>query len=273
MKYDLHIHTTFSDGDYTPQEIMELAAKKGLCGIAITDHDECRGYGDLLYGSKPEIRIYPGIELAAKFAGEVHVLGLGIDWQDTDLLRHIDKTMKSRKLRAAKMLRKLRDAGINLTFNEIENECLGNVIGRPHFAAALVKKGYAQTHKEAFSRFLASHVSFYVPFEKISIEQAAKLVTGAGGKAVLAHPGFIKADVLNVLAPRLLGMGFWGIEAYHPTHTNVQCIEYELLAKRLGLYVTAGSDFHGSVKPRISIGQEQRGGRFLEESMKILSSD
>ena len=272
MIFDLHIHTAFSDGDFAPTEILTMARQKGLGGIAITDHDECRGFGEIADADAGGLFLCPGIELAAKFEGEVHVLGLGIDWQDKTLLKHIDKTAEARLHRAAKMLKKLQDAGIDLYYDEIRNECTGNVIGRPHFAAALVKKGYVQTHKEAFLKYLGNHAPFYIPFEKVSVKHAAELIAAAGGKPVLAHPGFIREDVLMALAPKLSGMGFWGIEAYHPSHSDSQCDGFERLAKRYGLFVTAGSDFHGGVKPKINLGMERRGGAFLIESLEVLTS-
>ncbi|MDD5017031.1 MAG: PHP domain-containing protein [Eubacteriales bacterium] len=272
MKLDLHIHTTYSDGDCTPREVAALARQAGLDGIAITDHDECRGYGGILEDANTDMPVYAGIELAAKYDGEVHVLGLGIDWQDKTLVRHAEDAAVGRQQRAALMIERINKAGLDIAMHEVEKECGGGVLGRPHFAAAFVKKGYAKSHKEAFVRYLSSHAPFYIPLDKVEVSRAAEMILGAGGIAVLAHPGLVKTNVLQTLLPRLGDMGFWGIEAYHPAHTDRQCIAYAHLAKRYGLYVTAGSDFHGSVKPHISIGQEKRGGKYLDESMEAFIS-
>ena len=273
MRFDLHVHTTFSDGDYTPREAAALAARTGLDGIAITDHDESRGYGDILHDAPKGLIVIPGIELAAQYGCEVHVLGLKIDWQDAALIRHVEKAASTRQQRAGRMLEKINQAGMRLTLADVETECEGTVIGRPHFAAALVKKGYASSIREAFSLYLSRHKPFYMPLDKPDISSAAALIVGAGGVPVLAHPGLMRKDVFDALAPCLTDMGFWGIEAYHPAHTSGQCREYESTARRYGLYVTAGSDFHGSVKPDIQIGQEQRGGGYLEKSIERLMAE
>jgi predicted metal-dependent phosphoesterase TrpH len=267
MKLDLHVHTTYSDGDLTPREAVDTAKQKRLKCIAITDHDECRGYGDV--ADETGILVVPGIELAAKFEGEVHILGLMIDWRSPRLLEHVESVASLRAERARSMIDKLNEAGVDLTMEDVERESAG-IIGRPHIGAALVKKGYAGTVKEAFTKYLSKHTQFYVPFDKISVEQAASLINGAGGKAILAHPGLAKEDVRRKLIPKLAGMGFWGIEAYHHTHTNGQCREFESLARRNGLFVTAGSDFHGSAKPEIEIGSETRGGAYLKKSVEAL---
>lgn len=267
MKFDLHVHTTYSDGDYTPQEVIKIAKEKGLGGIAITDHDECRGYKDVSGDKSKGMNVYAGIELAAKFYGEVHVLGLLIDWQNKPLLNHIEKTAKSRYQRAKLMLGKLKKAGVDISMDEVEYACKGDILGRPHFASVLVKKGYASSSKEAFTRYLSDKAPCYVRLEKIDVKSAVDLIKDAGGKAVLAHPGLMRVSTFNKLLPKLEDYGFWGIEAYHPSHTDGQCREFVSMAKRYGLFVTAGSDFHGNVKPKVSIGQEQRGGKYLEESM------
>jgi predicted metal-dependent phosphoesterase TrpH len=267
MNIDLHVHTTYSDGDLTPQEVVEAAKRSGLKAIAITDHDECRGFGDVV--GETGITVIPGIELAAKFEGEVHVLGLSIDWRSPQILAHIESVTSLREERARGMIRKLRSAGIDISIEDVCAECSG-IIGRPHIAAVLVKKRYAESVKEAFSKYLSKHTEFYVPYNKISIERAAELIGSAHGRAVLAHPGLIKEDVRTRLIPKLKGMGFWGEEAYHTAHTDGLCVEFESLARQHGLYVTAGSDFHGSAKPDIAIGCETRGGEYLKRSVEAL---
>jgi predicted metal-dependent phosphoesterase TrpH len=145
-------------------------------------------------------------------------------------------------------------------------------VGRAHIAEALVRKGYAADVKDAFARFLSSRAPYYVPYEKIGVDGAAKMISGAGGLAVLAHPGLMAPGVWDSIYPKLKDMGFWGVEAYHPSHTDGQCREYESLARARGLYVTAGSDFHGGVKPDIALGQEKRGGAYLRESMEAYAA-
>jgi predicted metal-dependent phosphoesterase TrpH len=133
-----------------------------------------------------------------------------------------------------------------------------------------VKKRYAKNVKEAFKAYLSKHTEFYVPFDKISVDEAAELIGKAKGLAVLAHPGFIGEAAQNKLLPSLREMGFWGIEAYHPSHSDGQCAMFESIARSYGLYITSGSDFHGSAKPGIEIGGETRGGEYLKASVREL---
>lgn len=269
MNIDMHVHTSFSDGDYTPDEIARMAKEKGLKLIAITDHDECRGYEEIA-GLDAEISVCPGIELASKYKGEVHVLGLNIDWRSGALLKHIENVSLLRKSRAESMIKNLNSAGLGITIDDVKAECAGKIIGRPHIAAALVKRGWASSHKEAFIRYLSKHSPYYVPFDKIAVQGAVDLIKKAGGKAVLAHPGLLSEGDMETLFPRLEDMGFWGVEAYHPKHSNAQCEEYEKMARAQGLFVTAGSDFHGSAKPAVELGGEKRGGEYLEKSVEAL---
>lgn len=269
MNIDLHIHTTYSDGDLTPFEAVVAARGKGLSLIAVTDHDECRGFLELC-GKHNGINVLSGVELASKFGGEAHVLGYGIDCRNLSLLEHISYTYGKRRERAVSMVSKLKRAGLNVSMKEVEKNCVTGVIGRPHIAAALVKNGYAGNVKEAFSKYLSKHGDFYVSYEKISVREAAALITGAGGKPVLAHPGLMAPDVRESLWPELKSMGFWGIEAYHTAHSDDQCAEYEEKALKHGLFVTAGSDFHGSAKPFVNIGEEKRGGEYLLKSIEAL---
>ena len=265
MRLDLHAHTVWSDGDFTPAEVARMAEEKGV-GIAITDHDECRGYAEI--ADKPfSVPVYPGLELASRFeGGSVHVLGLNIDWRDAGIVGHINWAREARLSRAERILEKLRTGGMEVALSDLNFQ--GDVVGRAHIANALVQKGYAADPKDAFARYLSFHAPYYVPYEKIDVNGAAKLILGAGGIPVLAHPGLMKPGAFDALLPQLKAMGFWGVEAYHPSHTDGQCREYESGARAHALFVTAGSDFHGSVKPEISIGQEKRGGGYLRESME-----
>lgn len=268
MRPDLHVHTTFSDGSYTPAEMVQAAKQAGLSAVAITDHDECRGYGEII--DEQDITVCPGIELAARFNCEVHVLGLQIDWKNQKLIRHIENASEARRHRAKSVLEKLQAVNVDIDMQHVVNACEGDVIGRPHLAKVLVDKGYASSYKEAFVRYLAKDACCYVPLDKINVRNAADLILQAGGKPILAHPGLLRGRAFEQLVPKLKDMGFWGIEAYHPAHSNGHCREYETIAKNHGLYVTAGSDFHGAAKPKVKIGQEQRGGKYLEKSLEEL---
>lgn len=269
MRLDLHVHTTYSDGDFTPKQIVAMAKKAGLDGVAITDHDECRGFGEIT--PEPDLLVIPGIEIAACEEGsEVHVLGLGIDWKSEALLAYVRRAGGGRRQRALDVVAKMNAAGLAVDISDVERECQGDAIGRPHIAAALVRKGYADSVEDAFARFLGRQAPFYIPLEKISAAQAAQMIRQAGGKPVLAHPGLLRTGLFDILAPGLDEAGFWGIEAYHPSHSDGQCMAFESEARRLGLYVTSGSDFHAGLGQGTGLGQETRGGAYLEESVREL---
>ena len=265
MKADLHIHTTFSDGELTPDEVAQRARQAGLDAFAITDHDECRGFAALT--NTQGITAIAGIELAAQMDGEVHVLGYHIDCGSEELVKHSQKAANTRMNRAYEIVERLKAGGFEISMDEVLSICGGDVVGRPHIAAVLVSKGYAASVAEAFERYLGSSAPYYVPQNKLSVQRAAELIRAAGGVPVLAHPGLLPGSIFAGLLPKLKEMGFWGIEAYHPAHTDGQCIEFESMARSNGLYVTAGSDFHGSSTPRVGIGEETRFSQYLDQSL------
>ncbi len=271
MTADLHIHTTYSDGELTPRDVARKAAAAGLNAFAITDHDECRGFGEII--KTDGITAIAGIEFAAQLEGEVHVLGLNIDCGNEALMAHVEKAANSRLNRAAEIIERLNRDGITVSMDDVKEVCGGDVIGRPHIASVLVKKGFAASAADAFGRYLSSRAPYYVPRNKITVNRAAELILGAGGKPVLAHPGLLGGSKRNVLISKVKHMGFWGVEAYHPAHTDGQCIEFESMARQAGLFVTAGSDFHGSSTPRVGIGEERRTSNYLEESMLVLINE
>ncbi len=270
MRLDLHVHTNFSDGDYSPQQIAQMAREAGLDGVAITDHDECRGFGKL--EPVPGLILISGIEIAAHEGGsEVHVLGLGIDWRHEAMAGYSERATGRRRRRAQTVTEKLRAAEYDIELADVERAAGSGMIGRPHIARALVEKGYAESVGDAFDRFVGRQAPFYVSLEKISAADAAAMILQAGGKPVLAHPGLLKPGIYDSLAEKLTDAGFWGIEAYHPSHTDGQCRIYESEARRLGLYVSAGSDFHGTLGQGTVLGNEKRGGAYLQKSFQVLS--
>ncbi len=154
--------------------------------------------------------------------------------------------------------------------DDVLDECKGEVLGRPHFAEVLVKNGHVSSNKQAFAQYLNKNAKCFVARGKVDITRAVELIVGAGGKAVLAHPGLISGTVWNKLGGELKALGFWGIEAYHPAHSVGQCREFVSTAKTQGVFVTSGSDFHGNPSTSVGIGQERRGGKYLAKSMKAL---
>lgn len=268
MTVDLHLHTTYSDGSFSPKQVVDMAKKRGVQAVAITDHDECRGY--LEVKDDKDIQILSGIELSADFKGEAHVLGYNIDCTNKALIDHIEEQSVSRIKRAHKMIERFREFGIELTIDEVMQECTGDVLGRPHIADALMKKGVVSSTKEAFTRFLGRYAKCYVPRAKVDIAKAVDIIRGAGGVAVLAHPGIMPGSVWNELSGKLKDYGFWGIEAYHSEHSKGKIRELESFAIASGLFVTCGSDYHGYAKPDVDICGEQAHSRYLIQSLKEL---
>lgn len=242
--YDLHIHTTASDGIYSPTEVIQSAVKIGLAGIAITDHDTVDGLEEGIASSRKEnIEFIPGIEMNTEFQDrEVHILGYFIDYHDEHLLSKLVEIRQARYDRALRMVSKLRNMGININFEQVKKLAQGDLIGRPHIAQAMVDRGAVFSIKEAFDKYIGRNRPAYVPRYKFTPDEAISLINRSQGLSVLAHPGLIKDDeiVLSVV-----DMGIKGIEVYYPEHSAEQIREYLNISSRYSLLVTGGSDFHG----------------------------
>ncbi|MDA8233472.1 MAG: PHP domain-containing protein [Clostridia bacterium] len=257
---DLHVHTTASDGTLTPGELVALAREKGLRAVAITDHDTVDGVGEALEaGSRLGIEVIPGVEISVDHkGGEMHILGYYFNPQSPYLLEQLNLLQEYRNQRNPKMVDRLNQLGLKVTLEELEGEAGGKVIGRPHLASLMVKKGYVRTKQEAFDRYLATGKPAYFKKEKLTPAEGIELVTKAGGLAVLAHPKYLKEAAqpqqLAELLEELKGFGLKGIEAYYSAHKPKETACYLELAGKLGLVVTGGSDFHGANKPEINLG-------------------
>lgn len=246
MGYDLHVHTTASDGLNTPQEIIAAAAAIGLEGIAITDHDTLDGLAaaeDYISANRVRIDFIPGVELNTDYGeDEVHILGYFIDYLHGDLAARLLEIRQARLSRAEKMVARLQDQGIDIPFAQVKKLAAGGLVGRPHVARALIQGGWVKSEEEAFDRYIGRGQPAYVPRYKFKPEEAIDLVKKAGGIAVLAHPGLIKdkAIILEVIA-----MGIEGLEVFYPEHSPEQVAELSLLADTCRLLKTGGSDYHG----------------------------
>lgn len=247
MEFDLHTHTTASDGSMEPGELVCLAKELGLEGIAITDHDTVEGLEEgLFFGRAYDVEVIPGIELSTDFEGhEVHLLGYFIDWRADGLKQALQEMTRQRISRIQKMLLRLSELGFPLDFAEIQEIAGAGVVGRPHLAVAMVNAGYVNDVQEAFSRFLAKGAPAYVPREKIDLPAAVRLVQEAKGIPVLAHPGLLK-DL--TLVRRIIDYGIQGMEVDYPDHTSSQREYFWGLCRVHGLIPTGGSDFHGKIK-------------------------
>lgn len=263
MTVDLHIHSTASDGSLSPQEIVAQAISLGLRAIAITDHDTMAGVRAILLPDGPkDVHVLSGVELSAVppepfvTTGSFHILGYGMRLDDPALNEALARVQQDRDDRNPKIIARLVELGIDITMDEVREESMGRLAGRPHMARVLVNKGYVSTIKEAFDRFLAKGRPAFVEKARLGCAKALALINRAGGVAVLAHPVSLGMDqkTLGALLAAMKEMGLSGLEVYYPDHEPEQTRVYGDLAERLGLMITGGSDFHGSFKTDIRMG-------------------
>ena len=246
---DLHVHTTASDGQYTPTQIMEKASEKGIKVCAITDHDTVAGLDE---GRKAAERLgitfVPGVELnITSIRGEFHLLGLGLEDISQSLKDILNKLIKSREDRNLQMIEKMRADGVDITMEEIQKDFPNAVIGRPHFATELLKKGIVKNKQAAFDKYLAKGRPWYCERVGSNLDEAIIAIKESKGVPVIAHPMslYLSWGKLPDAMTKYKEMGVVGIEAFHPGARVTECLRLEELGKKLGLIITAGSDFHG----------------------------
>ena len=258
---DLHGHTTASDGSLTPTELVQKAAGLGLSALAVTDHDTIGGLGEALGAARDAgIEVVPGVELSVEDdGGRFHLLGLLIDPDDGTLLGTLEEIRKSRAARNALMAERMAALGLPVTMDDVRAEAGedAQVIARPHFAQALIKKGVVGSVAEAFDTYLSTGKPLYMPKQVLTPKDAIALIHRAGGVAIMAHPGLVPLGD-DALAARVEGLaseaGLDGIEAYYSQHSVEQTARFVTLAEKLGLVVSGGSDFHGTPKPHVPLG-------------------
>lgn len=259
---DLHTHSCYSDGEYTPNELILKAKREGIKIISITDHDTILGLKNinLSQQEKVGITIIPGIELSVKVnRGQMHILGYGIDIYNQELNEKIEELKNNSIYSVIAMLVQIKkDYNITFTTDEILNilNSKGN-IGRPDIAKLCIKHAYSKTVKEAFNKYLEPANQKISPVKKgISETECIRLIKGAGGIAVLAHPKTLKCSdkELDSIVKKLKEHGLEGIEAYHSIHSPDEIEKYLELAKKYNLLVSGGSDYHGPlIKPNIEL--------------------
>jgi predicted metal-dependent phosphoesterase TrpH len=264
---DLHSHSTASDGTLAPAALVELAVAKGLEALALTDHDTAAGLAAATERARPlGLQFVSGIELSAAGDGyrEIHVLGYGFDPDDARLAGACERLRASRRERAQRIVSCLNQHGLTLPIEDVLKQAMNESVGRPHVARALVAAGYATSLQQAFQRWLVPGAPAYVEKQRLAAHEAVELITGAGGLAVLAHPGTLKVatEDLSELLGHLVRAGLGGVEAYWSRHTEAEVEMCEALARRYDLVVTGGSDFHGTNKPGVELGVAA-GGRLL----------
>ncbi len=243
-KIDMHVHTKASDGILSPKEAVEWAFRNGLKGISITDHDTVDGIEEacLTAAEYDSFHVIPGIEFSTICnEEEVHILGYHIDYHNDELVALTTKIRDERLNRGEKMIEKLNQLHYSITLEEVLGHTEGGVIGRPHIARVLAKKGYVGSLQEAFEKLLGKGKPAFIERFKLSPKEAVSVIERAGGIAVLAHPGLLKRNI-NIM--ELLNCGIQGIEVYHIKHTATDNRIYLEIAQKYELYITGGSDYH-----------------------------
>jgi predicted metal-dependent phosphoesterase TrpH len=257
-RIDLHLHTTHSDGSFSTGEVMAFAKQAGLTALAITDHDIVNGIPEATaLGQELGIEVVPGVEISSRLGeSELHILGYFLNWTDPILAQRLSTLRDSRHLRNPKIVQRLNDLGIPITYEEVRALAGTESVGRPHIARLLMEKKFVTSAKEAFDRYLANGRPAFVDRELPLPAEAVRWIREAGGVPVLAHPTWVRtsADGLRGLVRDLKAAGLGGIEVHYSTHTPSQTTEYLDLAKQCDLLVTGGSDFHGVTKPDIEVG-------------------
>jgi len=250
---DLHLHTCFSDGTYSPEEMVGQGHRHGLAALALTDHDTVEGCArTALACDTAGIEFIPGTELTAEQAGdELHILGYCIDPENPRLLAELDKFQTVRQNRIREMVARLNQMNVPITPEAVFALANCRSPGRPHVARALVQAGLCGSLDEAFERFLKKNRPAWVPKFKMSAAEAIALIHHAGGVAVMAHPGLNRSDRV---IPGMVEAGLDGIECFHTKHSTSTSEHYLELADRFHLLVTGGSDCHGMNKGKPLIG-------------------
>lgn len=253
---DLHTHTTASDGSFTADELVFAAKEARLSAIAVTDHDTVDSVAQaLIAGEKYGVEVVPGVELSCNWEREMHIIGLFIDPNHPKLTEVLSDLAQKRHRRNLKTLSKLNELGLSVTEEEVRSIATGNIWGRAHFAKILCDKGYVASVKEGFQKYLGHGRPAHVNEERLEPEEAIALIRQVGGIPVLAHMHYLKLELpeLKQLLIRLKNAGLMGAEAIYTEYTPKQTEEYTNLIEELSLLKSGGSDFHGAMKPQITL--------------------
>lgn len=253
---DLHTHSTFSDGTFTPLQLVKYAEEKGLKAFALTDHDTTEGVKEAK-SIETNVEVISGVEISTRYdKKEIHIVGLYVNENDADLNKQLKYYREKRVTRNFEILEKLNSLGVDITIDDVKESCTGDVISRAHIAKALVSKGFVGSYTEAFDRYLGDNKCAYVPRETLDYEESMELITKAGGVPVLAHPLLYKMSDTNLenMMVKLRQKGLKAVEVYYSTHSNSDTQHIMAMANRVGLIYSGGSDFHGATKPKIDMG-------------------
>ena len=273
MKFaDLHLHTSFSDGTYSPEELTGHAARYGFSCVALTDHDTVEGCERMATACRAaNIEFFPASELTAEYKGtELHIIGYAIDIQHPKLLSEMQRFQDVRQNRIKEMVERLNRLNVPLQEETVANIANCKSPGRPHVARALIQINVCKSLDEAFERFLKKGRPAWVPKFKVSADEAIALIHEAGGLAVFAHPGLVHHDSL---IPDLVEAGLDGIECYHTKHPTTTVEHYLEIAEEHDLLVTGGSDCHGMNKGQPLIGTIKLPYQHVEQLKQRLPTD
>ena len=261
---DLHCHSTASDGTLSPTQLIDLARRQTLSAIALTDHDTVAGVAEAAAAAlSAGIDFLPGIEISASFPhpGTLHLLGYGIDPASPALQAMASELIGGRDARNPKIIARLQELGLKITMDEVEAAAHighgGGVVGRPHIAGVLLKKGYVKSIKEAFNVYLAPGGQAFFDKERLAPRDAIARIHASGGVAVLAHPTQLRtqnAAELDRVVKDLVDLGLDGIETIHSDFNDADVKAFDALAAKYSLLRTGGSDYHGGNKPSITLG-------------------
>lgn len=262
--FDLHVHTTASDGELNPEEIILEAKRNGVTKIAITDHDTVANVEEcILQGNKNNVLVIPGIELSVEVStGEMHILGYGIDIKNSKFQTIMQFLRTGRNEKNLKIIQALNEKGIDITLEEVKKFCKGEALGRPHFAKAMIERGIVSSVQEAFSKYLKQDYIEEIKRQVLKPKAAIELINEIGGIAVLAHPCSLKKSYEETyeIIKELKSYGLGGVEVYHSDNSSEQVENYKKIAEAEELIITCGSDYHGkTVKPDIELGKGKNG--------------
>jgi 3',5'-nucleoside bisphosphate phosphatase len=261
---DLHAHTTASDGSLTPTQLVALAREAGLSALGVTDHDTVGGLPEAVAAAGAAgLELVPGVELSVDYPhGQFHLLGYFVDFTRRQFLDRLQYLQDYRFRRNEKMVELMQQQGLPVTMEDFAREAGGTVIGRPHMALAMVRKGLVSSTQEAFDRYLADGRPCHIPKVKLLPAEAIELLHSAGATTILAHPKYLQipdAGQLRAELALLKNEGLDGIEVFYSQHTEEETALYQEIARELEFVISGGSDFHGRSKPNVKLGVVYQG--------------
>ncbi len=243
LKVDLHSHTNYSDGYYSPEELVHKAKDAGISILSITDHDSVNAIEVATkVGEKLGVQIIPGVEISSDLRGaEVHILGYFIDIENKELEHYLTFFREERVRRAARIIEKLNNLGFDITLDDVLDKAKNSAVGRPHIAQAMLEKGIVTTYFEAFNKYIKNGGPAYERKVHLSPQSAFKIISDAGGLSFIAHPSHMPERLIK----ELIDAGADGIEVIHPSHSRELVRFYRGIVNEYFLLESGGSDFHG----------------------------